>query len=254
MVGSVQYSKNKFKNIDKSLRRFFVDKIENRVVLDGENHHHLANVLRLKVGDEIILCPNDGFDYHFLITSIKKNESDAKLIRQEKNLSTSDIEITLYFASLKGDNSELVVQKAVELGVKNIIVFTSQFTNNKNINLARLNKISENASKQSGRANLVKVEFLLFEEVLKRLPTHSEHFFFYEKEKIHNIRSHISEKGLYKNSSIIVGSEGGFSEDEVGEIEKLKIKPLSLGKLILRAETASIAALSIVMHELGHLE
>ncbi|MCL2234279.1 MAG: 16S rRNA (uracil(1498)-N(3))-methyltransferase [Firmicutes bacterium] len=249
----MQYSKNKTKNSDIRLRRFFVDKIEKEVALGGENNHHLANVLRLKVGDEIILCPNDGCDYYFELTSIKKNESIATLIRSEQNSEAIDSSVTLYFAVLKGDNSELVVQKAVELGVKNIVVFHSQFTNQKNINIARLNKISENASKQCGRANLVKVECLEFCEVLERLKSHDERFFFYENEKENDIRSQIQNKKTSKNCAIIIGSEGGFSLDEVEKISSLGIKPLSLGKLILRAETASITAVSIVMYELGHL-
>ena len=111
-----------------NLRRFFVDKIENPLTISGEEFFHAVNVLRLKQGEEIIVCDNTGMEYTCNVTSISKKELTAEVLTSKYSTAETSENVMLITGYLKGDKTELVVQKAVELGVKKIVVFSSQFS------------------------------------------------------------------------------------------------------------------------------
>ncbi len=139
------------------MRRFFCNescKNDNIITLTGDEHNHLAFVLRQRVGEEIIICFNDGKEYVCKIVSISKTETkcEIELVRQENN--ETKCNVTLFQDLIKLDNMDLIIQKAVELGAKKIIPFSSEYCQIKKerFNLERARKIAKDASKQCERA------------------------------------------------------------------------------------------------------
>lgn len=241
------------------MRRFFVDKIENEMSLKNEEHNHLSFVLRAKNGDEIILCNGDGFDYTAVIQSISKNETIVKIVRKEKNETEPQIKATLFFACLKGDKNDLVVQKATELGVYEIVPFISKNVSVKpeSIKTERLNKIVLESCKQCGRAVIPKVKSPKnLTEITKSFKDFDTVLFLCEINQfcVSDIKTYINDKDLGEKIAVIIGSEGGFEEPEAKELICGGAVPLSLGKRILRAETAAIFAIGALMYEAGEMK
>ncbi|MBO4963288.1 MAG: 16S rRNA (uracil(1498)-N(3))-methyltransferase, partial [Clostridia bacterium] len=155
-----------------SLRRFFIaeQKIENQIVLGGDEFYHAVKILRLAVGDEIIVCNGNGLDYRAVINKINKDNMLCTIVGQSLSETEPKTKVTLCCGYLKGDKTELVCKQAVELGVTEIAVFSSQFSSaymsdNK---LARLNKVTVEACKQCGRNAIVPVKYYdKLEDLLK---------------------------------------------------------------------------------------
>ncbi len=234
-------------------RRFFAEKIQDYVEISGDEFSHAVNTLRLGVGEKVILFDNSGFDYVCTINNIAKKSMTVCVDEKIVNENECKNDITLICGYLKGDKTEFVVQKAVELGVKEIVVFSSEFSSaymNDN-KLARLNKVSMEAAKQCGRSIAPKVIYVdNFASALECGKKHKNRLFAYENTE--NYTTHISDvKG---DVAIVVGSEGGFSKKEVELALGCDYKVITLGKRILRAETAALCAISVVMYCLGELE
>ena len=233
-------------------KRFFVDKIEDFLTIDGEEFRHAVNVLRIRENDKIILLDNTEYEYLAEVTKIEKKSMQVKVLSKEKNYLESKNDILLIAGYLKGDKTELVVQTAVELGVKDIVVFSSKFSSaflNDN-KLERLNKVSQEASKQCGRSIYPKVSYLPFEEAIKYAKDYKNKLFACEFAN----ENQVDFSSLNGNTAVVVGSEGGFSEDEFVFATKEGFSTVSLGKRILRADTASIVLVGIVAKMLGDLE
>ncbi|MBO5926793.1 MAG: 16S rRNA (uracil(1498)-N(3))-methyltransferase [Clostridia bacterium] len=235
------------------LRRFFVSKIEEPLTIDGEEFRHAVNVLRIKEGEEIIVCDGSGYEYVCMVDEILKKQLCLSVLEKRLCETEAKTEVTLIAGYLKGDKTELVVQKAVELGVKNIVVFDSEYSSaymseNK---LLRLNKVAVEASKQCGRAVVPKVEYANgFNQALEFGLNAKNKLFACEFAK----SSDIELFELSGSTAIVVGSEGGFSVKESELAEEMGYKKIFLGKRILRAETASIALLGIIMYSLKELK
>ena len=136
------------------LRRFFVDKVDDITEVAGEEYSHAVNTLRIGKGDKIILCDNSGYDFVCEVFEVKKKSFTASVVEKIANETEATACVKLVCGYLKGDKTEYVVQKAVELGVKEIIVFSSDYSSaymNDN-KLARLNKVSVESAKQCGRS------------------------------------------------------------------------------------------------------
>lgn len=236
-----------------SLRRFFVDKILNPLIIDGDEFRHAVSVLRIKEGEEIIVCDGSGNEYLSKVEKINKKDLSVVILSSSKSEVEAKADVTLIAGYLKGDKTELVVQKAVELGVKKIIVFNSEFCSsymNEN-KLNRLNKVSVESAKQCGRAIAPKVVYEdTFEGALKGGENAENKLFACEFASFSEVK--FSE--LKGSTAIVVGSEGGFSKAESEIATKMGYKTVYLGKRILRAETASIALLGIIMYSLNELE
>ena len=236
-----------------SLRRFFVEKIEVPLIIDGEEFRHAVNVLRIKEGEEIIVCDGSGKEYLSNVEKINKKDLSVEIISSSESDVEAKTEVTLIAGYLKGDKTELVVQKAVELGAKKVVVFNSEYCSsymNEN-KLARLNKVSVEAAKQCGRAIAPKVVYEdTFEGALKCAENCKNKLFACE----FATSSEVDFNALKGSTAIVVGSEGGFSKEESELATKMGYKTVYLGKRILRAETASIALLGIIMNSLGELK
>ncbi|MCL1944726.1 MAG: 16S rRNA (uracil(1498)-N(3))-methyltransferase [Firmicutes bacterium] len=233
-----------------TIRRFFCDNIVgDSVVILGQEHRHLANVLRCVVGDTVILWCGDGYDYLSQISCISKDSTTLNILSKELNKQEFEKQIVLYLGLLKNsDRMEFAIQKAVELGVYKIIPFISQYTVSKKANTSRLNSISISAIKQCGRSKLVEIaDTVDFKKVLQDIQSNPATIFAYEKATI-PIKFALNSPKLIKASAcnVVVGSEGGFSEDEILQLYETTIVPVSLGNRILRAETAAIAVMSLL--------
>ncbi len=235
-----------------SIRRFFVDRIDNETLLEGEEFQHAKNVLRLQEGDEILLLDNSGKEYNAIVAKVDKRQILCNVMGYNEGERETKQKVRLLFGFLKGDKSELVVQKATELGVKEIATFSSEFSSaymsdNK---LERLNKVSKEASKQCLRSVAPKVEYFdNLEKALSSCQDFENKLFACEFAK----ESETDMSKLKGSTAVVIGSEGGFSQREAELATKYGFSLVSLGKRILRAETASITMCSIVMYELGEL-
>ena len=231
------------------MQRYFASLLDKEHIrLESEDEHHLLHVMRMKKDDEIEVVANDKL---FLCRIENTNPLNIYIVHEIASDVELNEDITLLFALTKGDRTDLVVQKATELGVKKIALIQSERTvvryEEKDIakKCARYQKIMKEASEQSHR---LVVPTLLGIYNLKKLPkeVYSDlNYVAYEKDA-NDVEG--SFKGLAKGKSItiLVGPEGGFSEDEINMLVKQGFIRTSLGKRILRAETAAIYALSVI--------
>lgn len=234
-------------------KRFLVKNISEETILSGEEFNHAKNVLRLSEGSEVTLFDGSGAEYSAVITKINKSEMVLHTVR--KGVSVRDPKANLYLlvGALKGDKTELVVQKATELGVQKIGVFSSQYCSaymNDN-KLSRLNRVAAEASKQCLRATVPELTYFdSFEKAVRSAEGYEDKLF--ACEFITESEREISEIG--KSVALIVGSEGGFTKEEFEFAKEQGFKGVTLGKRILRAETAAIAFLSVAAYFAGELK
>lgn len=215
----------------------------------GDEYYHAVRVLREKVGYDVIVCCGDGKDYRGVIEQINRDHLLIKIRNSVQNAASPLQKVTLFQGSVKGKN-DFIVQKAVELGASEVCLFASRNTVERQVNLDRLNKISVEASKQCGRADIMPVSFIPdFYGVLERLKPECANLFFYECENQNRLPDFL--KGG-QAVNIVIGSEGGFTADEA-DAARAKASVLSLGKRILRADTAALSALTLVMRAVGEM-
>lgn len=233
------------------LKRFFAEYIDYEnmsVTLTGNEFYHAVKVTRHKVGYNIIVCCNDKYDYYCTITEITHDALVARIYDKKENSTELPVNITLFV----GVNKQLdtVIQKGVEMGVKRIIPFKSNYSNIDEINLDRLNKIAIESAKQSGRNLLPEISPLIdFNEAI-RLAQDTNIFFYYEQER----KNRTVDVELKNNDiSVFIGSEGGFSSQEIEKVREKNANILTLGNRILRVQTAVVAALALIVEKVGEL-
>ena len=232
--------------------RFFIDHISEEVALTGDEFRHAKNVLRLREGSEISLLDGSGAEYSAVVAKVEREKMLVHVLEKRAGSREPQTDVCLLVGALKGDKTELVVQKAVELGAAKIGVFSSRYcAAYMNANkLERLNRVSCEAAKQCMRSVALEVVYYeKYEDALKSANGYQKKLFaceFLEK-------SEGDIKGLSGSVALVVGSEGGFSEEEFALAKSYGFTGVSLGKRILRAETAAIALLSVVMYESGEL-
>ena len=236
-----------------TLKRFFVEEISTEATLAGEEFEHAKNVLRLGVGDEVILLDNSGKEYTAVVTAVEKRSMRLNVLYESQGEKEAGTDVALLFGYLKNaDKNEFIVQKAVELGVKRIISFSSEFSSaymNDN-KLERLNKVSKESAKQCLRSIAPKVEYCKsLQEALTLVDCYQNKLFACE----FALESQADLKTLNGSTAIVIGSEGGFSREEEEHANQLGFSSVTLGKRILRAETAAVALTSVVMFSLGEL-
>ena len=236
-------------------KRFFVEKInsDNTAVLDGDEFIHAKTVQRVDEGSEICLLDGSGKEYTAIVTKIEKHRLTAHITGCAEGDKEPKTPVYLLIGALKGDKTELVVQKACELGAEKVGVFSSEycsaFLNGNKID--RLKKVSKEGAKQCLRSKAPEIEYFDdFKSALDSAENYDNKLFACEFAK----SSEINLSSLKGSTAIVVGSEGGFSEKEAELAKKAGFSLVYLGKRILRAETAAIALMSIVAHSLGEME
>ena len=246
-------------------KRFFVekDKISNSVItLDGDEHMHLSKVLRLRVGDNVECFYDNSDILKCKIKEISKNCSILEVVESEACQQNPNLNISLFMALPKLDKLELITQKVTELGIGEVVPFSSKFCVAKeNSNkIERLKKIVVSACKQCGRTKLVEINNTIkFDKMLEIVENYDLVVFANECEQSKTLKEVLTKQKqvlaqkLQNNSlkvAYIVGSEGGFDKDEIEKISKIA-HSITLGKRILRAETAGIVLGGILCYELG---
>lgn len=233
------------------MQRFFADTNNNEMALSDETIHHLLDVTRIKINEQFELCYN-GEIYLCKVKHLKP--FDFAIIEKLDVNSELPTKITLFFGLAKGDKIDFVIQKATELGASEIILVNSKNAVNKMDNdvfkkkIERYTKIAINASEQSHR-NIVPeikgiVELKDIKNYLKDI-----NFVAYEKKNNEPVID-LSTIRQYKTVSVFIGPEGGFNSDEIDYLNSLGFQSISLGKRILRCETAAIYALSVLGYNL----
>ena len=233
--------------------RFFTDNVNSEIgIVTGDDRKHIEKSLRMKIGDEIVLCNQTGQDYFGNIDSISESEVTVKIYNVLPSKGESPVNINLIMANPKGDKMDLIVQKCTELGVKEITPMLTQYCvsrpDQKSMKkkIDRWQKIAEEASKQSGRGIIPKInQCVEFKEIVNNMPNESLNLICYEKYGT-TIKETIKDDSNQK-INLIIGSEGGFSDKEIEEIKNNNINIITLGDRILRCETAPISAISIIM-------
>lgn len=236
------------------LKRFFVDNIGETAELCGEEFEHAKNVLRISVGAEVVLLDNSGKEYTAVVSAVEKRKMLLSVVREEVGTREAKTDICLLFGYLKNaDKNEFVVQKAVELGVKEIGVFSSEFSSayiNEN-KLERLNRVAKEAAKQCLRSRAPIVKYYPdFAAALQAADGYANRIFACEFAE----KSGIELGKLSGSTALVVGSEGGFSRAEADEATKRGFQTVTLGKRILRAETAAVALTAVTAYALGEWE
>ena len=241
------------------MTRFFVTPEEFQpdfMVLTGENAKH-AKVLRLKNGEEVLVCDGQGRECLCAVSDVSEGQISLVVQRQQESESESAVRVSVYMAFPKGDKLEHVIQKATELGAVEIVAFPSarcvSRPDDKSLKkkLERWKKIAASAAEQSGRGVIPEVIVLgSYAEALKRSAQADKAILFYENEQAVTLRMSLNE-GDYKTVSLLTGPEGGLEETEVEKARQAGLDICTLGKRILRCETAPLCALSAVMYHIG---
>ena len=239
--------------------RFFVtpeDLNSPVLTLRGENAQH-AKVLRLKVNEEVLVCDGEGREALCRISEVQTGE--WVLHRQEILASTTEavVQVRVYLAFPKADKLEHVIQKATELGAFEIIAFPSARCVSKpdekslKKKLERWQKIASSAAEQSGRGRIPEVRVLpSYQAALEEAAQSDKALLFYENEQAVTLKMALSESA-YGSVSILTGPEGGLEEREVEQARTAGLQVCTLGKRILRCETAPLCALSAIMYDAG---
>lgn len=241
------------------MARFFVDPemlSDEFIVLTGTNAEH-AKVLRLRNGEKVTV--SDGCGNECVCTVSDVSPGQVSLVVDERFTSSNEasVKASVYMAFSKGDKLEHVIQKATELGAYEIVAFPSarcvSRPDEKSLKkkLERWQKIAESAAEQSGRGLIPKVLTVdSYKAALKRSAESDVAILFYENERAATLRMAL-QKQSYNSISLITGPEGGLEPGEVDQAIAAGLQVCTLGKRILRCETAPLCALSAVMYDSG---
>lgn len=241
------------------MTRFFVDPEtlqSDFFVLTGSNADH-AKVLRLKNGENVMVCDRKGNECVCTISDVSPGQISLVVNERMKSANEASVKASVYMAFSKGDKFEHVVQKATELGAWEIIAFPSARCVSKpdekslRKKLERWQKIAQSAAEQSGRGYVPEVLVIdSYSDALNRAVKADTAILFYENEQATTLRMAL-EKHSYNSISLITGPEGGLEPSEVDKAIAAGLQVCTLGKRILRCETAPLCALSAVMYDAG---
>ena len=243
------------------MHHFFVspNQIDDKyVTITGGDVNHIKNVLRMKVNEELLISNGQDKDYYCKIEAISDDEIKALILDEEFEGTELPTELYLFQGLPKSDKMELIIQKAVELGVKEIIPVATKrcvvkLDDKKEASkIKRWQAISESAAKQSRRTIIPEISSVMsFKEAINRAKKFELGIIPYENFKdMKETKEVLSkvQKGI--KIGIFIGPEGGFEESEVQYALDNGIHPISLGKRILRTETAGLAIVSVLMFQL----
>lgn len=253
------------------MSKFFVktEQINNNdIVIIGDDVNHIINVLRMKKTDKVQICNQDtGDNYNAEIVNYSKNEVECKIISKINETTESNVHITLFQGIPKFEKMELIIQKNTEVGIKSIVPVIMERTVVKldekiaSKKLERWQKIAEIAAKQSMRdiipqiGNITKlkdIDTTEFDAVLVAYENEEHNMLKTELQKLERkIKSNNSSEQQY-NIAIVIGPEGGISEKELVMLAEKNAKFVSLGKRILRTETAGVVMAGNVIYELEY--
>ena len=241
------------------MARFFVEAdqmLGDVITLTGENAQH-AKVLRLKTGEQVLTCDGEGMEC--LCEVIAMGSGTVELSVRERRQATSEaaVSVSIYMGFPKSDKLEHVIQKATELGATEIIAFPAARSvsrpDEKSMKkkLERWQKLAASAAEQCGRGRIPQVLVLdSYASALERAAKADKALLFYENERATTLRMAL-DAGSFHSVSLMTGPEGGLEEKEVQQAQDAGLQVCTLGRRILRCETAPLCALSAVMYAAG---
>ncbi len=237
------------------MTRFFVDANElnkDFLVLTGENADH-AKVLRLKTGEKVAVSDGQGRECICTVSDVSPGQISLVVGPQQACSSEPALQVSVYMAFPKGDKLEHVIQKATELGAFEIVAFPSARCVSKpdakslSKKQQRWQKIAASAAEQSGRGRIPQVVVLdSYKQALSRASETDLSILFYENEQANTLQKTLH-SGVFRTVSLLTGPEGGLEQSEVELALQAGLQVCTLGKRILRCETAPLCALSAVM-------
>ena len=243
--------------------RLFVptDNFEGDMIrITGDDARHISRALRMARGEHITVCDMKGYEHDCVLEDFDEDVCvTARILSSTRSENEPPYKVTLYQGSPKGDKLEYITQKAVELGVYEIVPFLSDRcvsrpdSKSSAKKAQRLTKIAKEAAKQCGRAILPEVtDFLSFGEMLRSASECELKLFLYEGDGTQPLPQILAEyeqrSGIPSSVAIVIGSEGGFSLEETRKAREADFVLAGLGKRILRTETASGCVLSCLMY------
>ncbi|HOK43983.1 MAG TPA: 16S rRNA (uracil(1498)-N(3))-methyltransferase [Thermoclostridium caenicola] len=236
---------------------------EGVVSIQGSDLKHLSQVLRLGKGDIIQVFDGNGMEYTARLTAIGRDQATAVIMESHPAGTEPCVRLTLYQGLPKMEKMDLIIQKAVELGVYRIVPVLTQRTvvqldgSSTEKKMARWNRIAVEAAKQCGRACVPEImNPLTLKEILRGFECPDLAIALYENEQKKCLKEvlkcyNINDIG---NIALFIGPEGGFAEEEADAMHQAGIQTASLGNRILRTETAAISGISIIMYEMGEMQ
>lgn len=249
------------------MQRYFIEPEQckdGEVRITGEDAHHIGTVMRGKPGDQLIVCDGTGMEAIVKVRSIAKQEVLADLVSVEQSRGEPSVKVTIAQAMPKGDKMDIVIQKGTEVGAARFIPFMSERTivqydaKKEQKRLERWMRIAKEAAEQAHRGKIPEVTAICsWKELLREAAEADLAIFCYEKEEGLTLRQQLTrlkrERGKQVNLMLIVGPEGGFSENEAVEAAAAGCITISLGRRILRTETAALVGLAGILYEFGEI-
>ena len=225
------------------------------IILDEFSSHHALRVMRVKVGDFLILFNGDGFEYRGRISDINKKTINVEILSKEKNNNESPIIINLFQSISSNEKMDMVIQKATELGVSSIQpIFTSRSTVKLSLDrtkkrLIHWRQVAISACEQSGRSKIPVIKSPIeFDQISEGIKTNSLNLLLHPD----NLEESSNLPNEYSGDiNIFIGPEGGFSQDEALLLKKQNCTNIQLGTRILRTETAPLAIIAILQYKYG---
>lgn len=231
----------------------------NQIHILGSDVNHIKNVLRMKQGEELIVCDGAGMEYICEIEAFLDGEIVLAILEQKNSSTELPVRLKLYQGLPKKDKMELIIQKAVELGAVEIIpvmtkrcIVKLEDEKKEAKKIERWQAIAESAGKQSGRGIIPKVSRVMsYKEALQTASKEGMAMIPYENANgMSSLKEAVKKAVNEQVVSVFIGPEGGFEETEVELAKQYGVIPVSLGKRILRTETAGFTTLSILMYEI----
>lgn len=240
--------------------RYFTRELSNgQAALTGSDAHHLATVMRARLGEEVVLCGPDGLEYTGTVTAITPGRVEFSVNEGAPSKAEPDVAVTLFVGYPKQGKLEEIIRHSVELGVQEIIPFFSRYCvatpKKEEAKNERYNRIAAEAAKQCGRGLIPEVGMPLpdFASVCAQFGQYDLVLFFYEGGG-RSLRQVLADAPDAARIALVTGSEGGFAPEEAALAADAGAATVGLGPRILRCETAPLAALAAVMTLTGDLE
>lgn len=227
--------------------------------LGEENLRYVKSVLRMKKGDHLILFDGTGWEYETVIKQFIADGISVEILKKDK-IPDEVVNITIYQALPKANKMDFIIQKTTELGADRIVPFQSARSiprlsvDKARFKISRWRNIATEAARQCGRADIPEVTGILsYEEVITCSEREKLKIIFWEEESVRGIKQVLRDEKYngVKDIAVIIGPEGGFSKEEVESAVRKGFISVSLGRNILKVETAALTILSIIQYEKG---
>ncbi len=242
------------------MANFYIEKsdiTENIATITGEEAQHISRVLRMKKGDNVTLCDGEGMFFEATLTDFSDKSVVAEITSSRKAETEPYVELTIFQGVPKNPKLETIVQKLTEIGAVRIVpVDTKRAVAklDKSAKVDRLRKIAREAAKQSKRGIVPEVmDSMSFKNAVKLASQADLSIIAYEEEVETSLKKALSGK-TPKTVSVMIGPEGGFEKDEVEFAKENGLVSITLGKRILRTETAPLVISAAVLYELGEMQ